>query len=143
MVDLSWNATKKLIFERAQGCCEYCQTCEANIGQAMHIEHIDPAGGNAPANLCLSCPNCNVSKAKATSAPDPETGAVVSLYNPRTQAWADHFRWIENGVQMRGLMLVGRATVERLRMNQARVVNARARWVESHYHPPKRPGDTK
>jgi hypothetical protein len=61
MNDLSWNATKKLAYERAQGCCEYCQTSEANIGQAMHVEHIDPASGDILDNLCLSCANCNLS----------------------------------------------------------------------------------
>lgn len=46
MVNPSWQSIKELVYERANGCCEYCQTCEANIGQTLHIEHINPAGGN-------------------------------------------------------------------------------------------------
>ncbi|MEO8611569.1 MAG: HNH endonuclease signature motif containing protein [Chloroflexota bacterium] len=92
MNDLSWNATKKVVYERAQACCEYCQTSEANIGQAMHIEHVDPNGNDSLNNLCLSCANCNLSKAKATTAIDPETGDQVSLFNPRIQTWTDHFK---------------------------------------------------
>lgn len=135
--DLSWNATRRLVYERAQGCCEYCQTCEDNIGQAMHVEHINPAGGDGPENLCLSCPNCNLSKAKATHAPDPDTGQLVPLFNPRTQVWSEHFIWQANGIRVQGLTSIGRATVVRLRMNQTRILVARQRWVESGYHPPR------
>jgi hypothetical protein len=52
----------------------------------MHIEHIDPAGGDDPENLCLSCSSCNLSKAKVTTSQDDETGEIVPLFNPRTQA---------------------------------------------------------
>jgi len=133
----SWRATKRLVHERAHFCCEYCQTCQDNIGQAMHVEHIDPAGGNDPDNLCLSCSSCNQSKGKAVIALDPETGVEVALYNPRTQAWADHFTWIDNGMRVYGITPTGRATVERLKMNQDRIVRARARWVEAGLHPPR------
>ena len=33
---------RELVHKRVGGCCEYCQTCEVNIGQAMHLEHIIP-----------------------------------------------------------------------------------------------------
>ena len=49
----------------------------------MHVEHIHPENGDDPENLCLSCPNCNLSKATATTAVDPETGQEVPLFNPR------------------------------------------------------------
>lgn len=54
MGELSWNALKQLVYERARGCCEYCQTCETNSGQTMQVDHIDPQGGNGLENLCLS-----------------------------------------------------------------------------------------
>jgi hypothetical protein len=44
MGELSWNALKQIVYERASGCCEYCQTCEANSGQTMQVDHIDPQG---------------------------------------------------------------------------------------------------
>jgi 5-methylcytosine-specific restriction endonuclease McrA len=44
MGELSWNALKQIVYERANGCCEYCQTCEANSGQTMQVDHIDPRG---------------------------------------------------------------------------------------------------
>jgi hypothetical protein len=136
MSKLSWAATVRLVHERADYICEYCQTAQRIIGQAMHVEHIDPKGGNDPDNLCLSCPTCNMSKALATSAADPETGGVMPLFNPRLQVWAEHFMWIGNGTMLRGLTPIGRATVARLKMNRDRLVDARQIWVAVGEHPP-------
>jgi hypothetical protein len=102
----------------------------------MHVEHIDPNGGDDPENLCLACPTCNLSKSRATSALDPLTGMTVPLFHPRRQQWQEHFRWVENARRVQGLTPTGRATVERLRMNQERLVVARALWVKAHCHPP-------
>ena len=137
MSEVSWAVMVRLVHERARNCCEYCQTCRDTIGQAMHVEHIDPHGDDAPENLCLACPSCNLSKATATAARDPATGATVPLFNPRTQRWQEHFMWIENARRVQGLTPTGRATVERLRMNQDRLVVARALWVKAHCHPPQ------
>src|SRR5512138_2143124 len=139
MNDLSWAATARLVYERARGCCEYCQTYALNIGQPMHIEHIVPGGGDNPDNLALSCAACNLSKGIATKAIDPETGHTVDLFNPRTQTWKDHFEWIDDGQIVRGLTPNARATVERLRMNLDRIVLARRVWIRAGEHPPKLP----
>ena len=136
MSNVSWAAIVRLVHERARHCCEYCQTCRDTIGQTMHVEHIDPNGGDDPENLCLACPTCNLSKSTATSALDPTTGMTVPLFHPRRQHWQDHFRWLENAHRVQGLTPTGRATVERLRMNQDRLVVARALWVKANCHPP-------
>jgi hypothetical protein len=136
MNEFSWNAIKRLVYNRAQGCCEYCQTCEANTGQAMHVEHIDPSAGDLLENLCLSCSNCNLSKGKATTASDPQSAQSFSLFNPRIHTWIDHFEWIDRGLRVRGLTAIGRATVERLKMNQERVIISRRRWAAGGFHPP-------
>jgi hypothetical protein len=104
----------------------------------MHIEHIDPAGGDDPDNLCLSCSSCNLSKATATTAPDPETGQETPLFHPRTQVWGEHFEWIDGGLRLRGKTASGRATIDRLKMNQHRLVRARRNWITAGNHPPKR-----
>jgi HNH endonuclease len=137
MSKLSWAATIRLVHERAHQCCEYCQTCQDVIGQAMHVDHIDPFGSDDPENLCLSCATCNQSKSQVTSAVDPETGNEVGLYNPRTQQWSDHFMWIDGGLQVRGLTPIGRATVKRLKMNQDRLIIARSLWISAGLHPPR------
>lgn len=136
MTDLSWAKTLRRVHERAANRCEYCQTAQLAIGQAMHVEHIEPGGGDNLENLCLSCPSCNLSKATATSAPDPETGKIVALYNPRSQVWSQHFEWQQHGQIVYGLTPTGRATVARLRMNLPRIVEARSVWVRAGVHPP-------
>ena len=136
MNDLPWAAVVRLVHERAHHCCEYCQTCRDIIGQTMHVDHIDPGGSDHPDNLCLACPNCNLIKSNAVSAPDPETGETLPLFNPRTQKWHDHFAWIDNGRRVAGLTPTARATVERLRMNQPAMVVARSLWIRAKCHPP-------
>lgn len=136
MSELSWAETVRRVHQRAKSRCEYCQTAQRVIGQAMHVEHINPDGHDDLANLCLSCPNCNLSKARATSAPDSATDEIVPLFHPRTQNWSEHFEWIQNGQLLRGLTPTGRATVVRLRMNQSRLVEARSLWVLAGVHPP-------
>ena len=84
MNDLSWAEITRLVHERAHFRCEYCQTAQRITGQAMHVDHIDPDGLDTLENLCLACANCNLSKAQATSGPDPLTDASVTLFNPRT-----------------------------------------------------------
>ena len=103
----------------------------------MHVEHIDPKGGNQPDNLCLSCSSCNLSKAKAISATDPLSGAIIPLFNPRTQNWSEHFEWTQDGMRLVGLTPVGRATIIRLKMNIPRIIEARSTWVRAGVHPPK------
>lgn len=136
MSKLSWNATKKLVYERAKGCCEYCQTCEHNTGQPMHVEHIYPNGGDGLENLCLSCSSCNFSKAAVVSVLDTETGMTLALFNPRQQVWQEHFEWIDNGLQLSGKTPIGRITIMRLKMNQQRLVRARNNWIAAGNHPP-------
>ncbi|GIK65504.1 MAG: HNH endonuclease [Chloroflexota bacterium] len=137
MSDLSWAEIVRLVHQRADFCCEYCQTSQEIIGQAMHVEHIDPNGPDHPDNLCLSCATCNLSKARATIGRDPESGDAFPLFNPRVQVWSEHFVWIQGGQRLMGLTPIGRATIERLKINMDRVVNARAYWIKAGGHPPK------
>ncbi len=137
MSELSWSAIKRLVYERAGSCCEYCQTAEYNTGQPMHVEHIDPNGGNDPGNLCLSCSSCNLSKATATTGRDPETGEETAFFGPRVQLWQDHFEWIDEGLRIHGKTATGRATIARLKMNQLRLIRARRNWIAAGSHPPR------
>jgi hypothetical protein len=51
-------------------------------------------------------------------------GALVPLYNPRRDAWDDHFALDDRTFEIVGLTPVGRATASQLRMNR---VQARQR----------------
>ena len=129
---------RQQVIERARGRCEYCQTQQI-IVVSMEIDHIIPLsaqGATALHNLCFACVACNGFKLDFQFGTDPETQREVALYNPRTQNWADHFRWSDDGSKALGLTAAGRATIARLKMNRAAVVNSRRRWVAVGWHPP-------
>jgi hypothetical protein len=96
---------------------------QALQGATFHVEHANPkaaGGSDDPGNPALACPACNLKKADRTTAPDPDTGAVVPLFNPRLDRWADHFAW--DGPRVVGLTPTGRATVAALDLNYPRRV---------------------
>lgn len=120
-------------------CC-YCLTTEANSGIPMTFDHIQPrskGGVTSFENVCLACRTCNEYKSDSTEAEDPLTGELVSLFNPRTQQWLEHFAWSLDATKVQGVTAIGRATVAALRMNNSVVVAARYRWTINSWHPPQ------
>jgi hypothetical protein len=125
--------------QRASHRCEYCQTSEFLSGQYCQVDHIIPralGGTSVLDNLCLACVDCNRFKLTVIEAIDPFTQIAISLFNPRTQTWSEHFEWSVDGVQIIGLTPVGRVTMETLKMNRPLVVAARSAWVSVGRHPP-------
>ncbi len=134
------TASRQRIAEQARHRCGYCLTQEVVSGIPLTLEHIIPkakGGLDTEENLWLSCRLCNEAKGVLTEAIDPETGAWVPLFNPRTQAWADHFTWSEDGTHIIGQTPTGRTTVVALSLNSELQVRARALWVEAGWHPPE------
>ena len=131
---------RKLVSDRAEGCCEYCMSQEKFSSQAFSIEHIHPlslGGNNNPDNLALACQGCNNHKYTKTFVPDPETGQDVLLFNPRTDTWLDHFQWNENHTVIKGLTPNGRATVLALKLNRDFLINQRIIYRAYGIHPPR------
>ena len=78
------------------------------------IDHIQPqslGGSDERENLAAACYRCNEFKQAKTHAPDPLTGLLVPLFNPRQQKWSDHFAWDGQGIHLVGLSPVGRLTI--------------------------------
>jgi len=94
-------------------------------------------GSSEETNLWLACPHCNGAKSDRIDAPDPESGLMVRLFNPRRDVWAEHFTWVDGGAVIQGITPIGRATVAALNMNHEEIVSARRLWVEAGWHPPK------
>ncbi|WP_219898752.1 HNH endonuclease [Phormidesmis priestleyi] len=95
--------------EAAQNRCGYCLSPQFLVMARLEIEHLIPAskgGSSEESNLWLACPICNGYKADKTEAIDPETRESVSLFNPRSQVWTEHFRWIEGGLRVEGLTAI-------------------------------------
>jgi hypothetical protein len=120
--------------------CGYCLANEAIVGMPMEVDHLIPESLGGPTeldNLWLACSLCNGHRGNRIAAPDPETGEVVRLYDPRRQPWGDHFRWSATGELVIGRTPTGRATVEALRLNRIVRVVARRAWVGVGWHPPR------
>jgi HNH endonuclease len=119
--------------------CEYCKTSSRLTGTLLVMEHVLPRslrGTDDPENLAASCYRCNEFKGTKTHATDPESGQLVGLFHPRSQDWIAHFAWVNGGTNVAGLTSTGRATVIALRLNNENIVEARAVWSESGWHPP-------
>ena len=89
-------------------------------------------------NLALACQSCNNFKYDATRALDPVTGNLAPLFHPRRDAWADHFCWSLNGLELIGISPAGRATISRLQLNRPGVVRLRRVLGMMQLHPPLR-----
>jgi hypothetical protein len=117
----SWAEAARAVEARAQGRCEYCGMHQALQGATFHVEHIMPSargGASDLDNLAWCCPGCNLHKSDRIVAPDPASGKLVPLFNPRRDRWPVHFIW--DGFQLVGQTPIGRATALVLDFNHPR-----------------------
>jgi hypothetical protein len=122
---------------RAGNRCEYCQLSQIGQEAAFHIDHVRPRAAGGPTtldNLALACVSCSLRKWAHQTGVDPESNAEVPHFNPRTQVWADHFRW--DGIRVVPLTSTGRATAVTLAMNRSVILNIRQEEMARSRHPP-------
>jgi hypothetical protein len=112
-------SVRREVIRRAHRRCEYC-LLHADYATFVHeIDHVLPrkhGGGDSADNLAYACAQCNRYKGSDFAAVDPETGEIVSLFNPRTELWAEHFRLDEFVIE--AITPTGRATMRLLQLNQ-------------------------
>jgi hypothetical protein len=133
-------ALRERVTREALRRCGYCLTQEAVTGTPMQIEHLIPESLGGPTeqvNLWLACGLCNLHKGDRIVAVDPGLGEVVRLFNPRAQAWAEHFAWSATADRILGRTSTGRATVVALHLNRPSLIAARRVWVSAGWHPPQ------
>jgi HNH endonuclease len=126
------NPNYPLVSARALDKCEYCRVPQGIIGVDFDVDHVTPkarGGTTTEDNLALACRSCNQYKSDHVRAVDELTGQEVSLFNPRLDEWHEHFSFVEETFEIKGLTAVGRATVSRLRINSVRQVEARKLWL--------------
>jgi hypothetical protein len=127
------NAKYPAIAERARYQCEYCHAPESVFNFPFEVEHIHPqarGGSDDIENLALSCHACNLFKSDFETGHDEEDQAEVALFHPRRDVWDLHFAVDAERGEIIGRTPTGRATIERLRMNRPRQINARLRWIQ-------------
>lgn len=133
------SETQDQIRQRANYLCEYCHTSEAWQYVRFTIEHVIPlaqGGTDTIENLALACFHCNRRKSDKLMAVEPETGEMVSLFNPRQHNWHEHFIWSTDGLFILPLTPVGQVTITLLELNRERVVQIRLADVTVGRHPP-------
>ena len=129
--------------QRAKYRCEYCHYPEILSSAPLSIDHLQPqslGGDDSIDNLALACRRCNEIRYNFTTGIDPETQIEISLFNPRDQEWSEHFIWSVDALRIIGQTDTGRATCNRLDLNDDRrtepfIQNARRQWVIAKLHP--------
>jgi len=139
------NDTRQVVRERANFLCEYCHSPERLSATRFTVDHVIPkslAGSDDLSNLALACRRCNERRYNFVAGIDPETQEIVPIFNPRRQQWQEHFVWIEDGAVIQGVTPTGRATCDRLDLNDMRypendsIRATRRFWIQIGLHPP-------
>ena len=130
-------ALTRLVWQRANGRCEYCQMPQAADAATFQIDHVIARKHDGPtvaSNLCLSCYYCNVFKGSDLAGRDKKTRKITPLFNPRRHKWSKHFAW--QGARLVGLTPTGRVTVALLHINDEYRVELREGLIEEGVFPP-------
>lgn len=129
-------ALRRLVRERASGRCEYCLAAEQLTYGSHWVDHViaeKHGGQTAEENLALSCKLCNQRKGTDLSSIDPNTNELTPLFNPRRDAWADHFQWA--GALVEARTAVGRVTLRLLQLNHPHRVAEREQLMKLRQPP--------
>jgi hypothetical protein len=131
---------REAVVQRAGNRCEYCRLAQESQVATFPVDHVLPSaleGATELENLALACPRCNAQKWTHVEAADPASGVLVPLFNPRTQLWAEHFRWsASNSLLVEPLTPTGRATVALLELNSGQHLTVRQLLRALGLHPP-------
>jgi HNH endonuclease len=137
---------RQRIRKRANSLCEYCHSPEKISSTRFTVEHLHPlslGGSDDLENLALACLRCNQRRYNFITGRDKETSSIITLFNPRIQNWAEHFIWSADNTTIIGTTPTGRATCDRLDLNDSRysgehpITEVRKLWSTAGWHPPK------
>ena len=124
------------VHRRAGNRCEYCHLPAEYSILLFEIDHIIAEKHRGPTsleNLALACCYCNAFKGPNLSGWDMQSGRIVRLFHPRRDRWSSHFCW--KGASLSGLTLVGRITIEVLRLNSPGHLRLREALAEEGIFP--------
>ncbi|MEG4329688.1 HNH endonuclease signature motif containing protein [Microcoleus sp. herbarium5] len=140
------DRTRQFIRQRAKYLCEYWHSPEYLSPDRFTIDHLMPksiGGSDDSENLALACRRCNERHYNFTKGIDQETQQECLLFNPRQQQWSEHFIWTADGLNIVPKTPIGRATCNRLDLNnderydeEDSIRRSRRFWVEGGCQPP-------
>ena len=127
--------------------CEYCHWVNeflppAPASRSIWLVPQSLGGSDDPDNLALACRRCDERRYNFVAGYDRVTKTIVTLFNPRTEQWGQHFAWSIDGKNIIGNTATVRATVSRFDLNDERydekdsIRNTRSLWVKAGWHPP-------
>ncbi|MBZ0320837.1 MAG: HNH endonuclease [Anaerolineae bacterium] len=125
-------AIREQVRQRASRRCEYCRKPESIDIYSPQVDHIIPQrheGSSELDNLAWACFRCNNKKGSEISGYDKPTGELTPLFNPRTQAWDEHFEMVE--AVLIGKTAIGRVTIWLLEMNHPKQIESRRSLIEA------------
>jgi hypothetical protein len=138
------STSRQRIRQRANFLCEYCHSSEEASTSLFTFDHLIPqslGGNDTENNLALACHRCNGRRYNFTDGIDPETQTTFPIFNPRQNNWSEHFIWSVDGQKILAITAIGRATLNRLDMNDdwhddGSIQCARRLWIRGGWHPP-------
>jgi HNH endonuclease len=133
---------REAVITRAFKCCEYCKSQDKYSPTAFTIDHIVPESADGTSdfeNLAYACFLCNRLKSNKLKVFDILTSKWTPLYNPRKDAWNEHFVWDEAATKIIGLSAIGRCTIKELQLNRDKLIEYRNCIIPFGTHPPNIP----
>ncbi len=128
---------RRKVSARAQEICEYCLMAEEDTFfgcQADHIISEKHGGATDAANLAWACVCCNQAKGSDIGSIHWDSGTFVRFFNPRSDAWSDHFQLSETRIVP--LTPIGMVTARILGFNNAERIFERQALRELNRYPP-------
>lgn len=111
---------RRLVIARARGLCEYCLIHEDDTFFGCQIDHIVSEKHDGPTeadNLAYACMYCNLYKGTDVGTFVQGRQILIRFFNPRTDAWHDHFALHSDGVTLIPLTDIGEATTRIFQFN--------------------------
>lgn len=136
---------RNIVRQRAKYLCEYCHSPEKLSASRFTVDHLIPqslGGTDDLENLALACRRCNERRYNFVAGIDPQSNQIEPIFQPRTHQWSKHFCWEQQGTLIKGITSIGRATGQRLDLNDDRypvtdsIQATRQLWVKVGWHPP-------
>ena len=79
---------------------------------------------------------CNGYKQDKIDGFDAISQTLAGLFNPRIHLWAEHFAWNEDYTRLVPLSLIGRVTIDELKLIRDGVIKVRLLLILAGLHPP-------
>lgn len=130
------ESLRRLVAERAWHVCEYCLVHEDDLFHGCEVDHVlslKHGGQTAAENLAYACFHCNRHKGTDLGSVSTRTGGLIRFFNPRSDAWRQHFQWDEGAIEP--LTDIGEVTARLLDFNHPERVAFRRLLGETGRYP--------